>query len=123
MQMKRGALMVNVGRGSVVDEGAVATALGRGRLGGYAADVFEKEDWARPDRPAGIAPSLIADGARTVFTPHLGSAVARVRWEMEFMAALDVVAVLQGRPPPNAFNRPALGGASLRRLFRGFARC
>ena len=34
-----------------------------------------------------------------------------------------IVAVLQGRPPPNAFNRPALGGASLSRLFHGFARC
>jgi len=34
MQMKRGALMVNVGRGLVADEGAVATALGPGWLGG-----------------------------------------------------------------------------------------
>ena len=34
MQMKQGALMVNVRRGSVADEGAVATALGRGWLGG-----------------------------------------------------------------------------------------
>ena len=67
--MKRGALMVNVERGSVADESAEATALGRGRLGGYAADVFEMEDWARPGRLAGIAASLIADGARTVFTP------------------------------------------------------
>jgi hypothetical protein len=70
MQMKRGASMVKVGRGSVADEGTVATALARARLGGYAADAFEMEDWARPDRPAGIAPSLIADGARTVFTPR-----------------------------------------------------
>jgi phosphonate dehydrogenase len=107
-QMKRGALLVNVGRGSVVDEAAVATAIADGRLGGYAADVFEMEDWARLDRPSEIAPALIAHGQRTVLTPHLGSAVARVRREMEMVAARDVIAVLQGRPPANAINRAAL---------------
>ena len=44
--MKPGALLVNIGRGSVVDEEAVADALETGALGGYAADVFEMEDWA-----------------------------------------------------------------------------
>jgi phosphonate dehydrogenase len=107
-QMKRGALLVNVGRGSVVDETAVAAALADGRLGGYAADVFEMEDWARLDRPSGIASPLIAHGQRTVLTPHLGSAVTRVRREMEMVAARNVIAVLEGRTPDNAVNRPAL---------------
>jgi len=107
-QMKRGALLVNVGRGSVIDEAAVAMALAEGRLGGYVADVFEMEDWARPGRPSGIAPDLIAHRQRTVLTPHLGSAVARVRLDMELAAARDVIAVLQGRAPANAVNRAAL---------------
>ncbi|MEE9251386.1 MAG: NAD(P)-dependent oxidoreductase, partial [Alphaproteobacteria bacterium] len=49
-KLKPGCHLVNISRGSVVDEQAVADALARGRLGGYAADVFEMEDWARPDR-------------------------------------------------------------------------
>ena len=51
-RMRPGALLINVGRGSVVDELAVAAALENGALGGYAADVFEMEDWALPDRPS-----------------------------------------------------------------------
>lgn len=98
--------LVNIGRGSVVDEHAVATALAAGRLGGYAADVFELEDWARADRPQDIPEALRRDRARTVFTPHLGSAVDRVRRDIARAAALDIVAVLEGRAPPNAINRP-----------------
>ena len=51
-RMKPGALLVNIGRGSVVDEAAVADALDGGALGGYAADVFEMEDWALREPPA-----------------------------------------------------------------------
>ncbi|MFY7961919.1 MAG: NAD(P)-dependent oxidoreductase, partial [Elsteraceae bacterium] len=72
--MKPGARLVNVGRGSTVDERAVADALEAGCLAGYAADVFELEDWGLPDRPREVDPRLIAHPA-TVFTPHLGSAV------------------------------------------------
>jgi phosphonate dehydrogenase len=105
-RMKRGALLINAGRGSVVDEAAVAAALGEGRLGGYAADVFELEDWARPDRPRTIPAGLLASEARTVLTPHLGSAVDRVRRDIALTAARDIVAVLAGAPPANAINRP-----------------
>jgi phosphonate dehydrogenase len=51
-KMKPGWFLINVSRGSVVDENAVADALARGHMAGYAADTFEMEDWARPDRPA-----------------------------------------------------------------------
>lgn len=105
-RIKPGCLLVNAGRGSVVDETAVAAALADGRLGGYAADVFAMEDWARADRPRAIPQALLADHARTVFTPHLGSAVARVRRAMEMAAMADVLAVLEGRAPAHAINRP-----------------
>jgi phosphonate dehydrogenase len=105
-RMKRGARIINPARGSLVDEAAVASALADGRLAGYAADVFECEDWARPDRPLRIDPRLRASGAPTVLTPHIGSAVADVRREIELTAARSILQVLAGRSPSNALNAP-----------------
>src|SRR5437588_10002024 len=70
--MKRGALVVDLGRGSVVDEAAVAASLASGHLAGYAADVFEMGDWAALDTgPGSNHPGLLADRKRTFLTPHL----------------------------------------------------
>lgn len=104
--MKRGALLVNPARGSLVDEAAVADAILSGRLGGYAADVFEFEDWARPDRPASIDARLLAANDKTVLTPHIGSAVTDVRREIEASAARSIIEVLQGHTPTCAINSP-----------------
>jgi phosphonate dehydrogenase len=106
-RMKPRGFLINVSRGSVVDEEAVADALDRGHLAGYAADTFEMEDWARRDRPQSIAPRLLQMKAKTLFTPHLGSAVARVRLEIEFAAAFNILAALQSQRPPGAINRLA----------------
>jgi phosphonate dehydrogenase len=105
-RMKRCALLVNVGRGSVVSEAAVADALEAGMLGGYAADVFEFEDWALPSRPREVELRLRTN-ANTLFTPHLGSAVARVRQEIELQAAENIGDVFAGRAPRHAVNSPA----------------
>ncbi|MCE2981287.1 MAG: NAD(P)-binding domain-containing protein [Betaproteobacteria bacterium] len=106
-RMRPGALLVNTARGSVVDEEAVADALESGHLGGYAADVFEMEDWALQDRPRSVNARLLAMPDRTFFTPHLGSAVERIRRDIAMQAAMDVVEVLNGRRPPHAINQPA----------------
>ena len=87
------AVLVNVGRGSVIDEDAVATALDRGSLGAYAADVFAFEDRARPERPLGIHEALRTQ-ERTVFTPHLGSATTTARRSIERLAAENLLQVL-----------------------------
>ncbi len=100
--MKPGALLINTGRGSVIDEQAVADALAGGRLGGYAADVFEMEDWARPDRRRDIPPDLVAAADRTVLTSHIGSAVAQVRHDIAMEAAHNIVQFLSGRHPAGA---------------------
>ena len=92
-----GALLVNIGRGSTVDEAAVLAALQSGRLGGYAADVFGMEDWALADRPAGIAPALLVHPA-TLFTPHIGSATMAARRAIEAAAADNIADGLAGRP-------------------------
>jgi phosphonate dehydrogenase len=103
-RMKPGSFLVNVGRGSVVDERAVADALKSGHLAGYAADVFEMEDWARADRPASVCADLLAQADKTLFTPHLGSAVRETRFEIEMRAARNITEALSGRRPPDAIN-------------------
>lgn len=106
VRMKPGSFLINMGRGSIVNEMAVAGALQSGHLGGYAADVFEMEDWAQADRPNRICPELLAEAGKTVFTPHLGSADDAVRLEIEMRAARNIVDVLSGRRPPDAINEP-----------------
>lgn len=106
-RMKRGAFLVNAGRGSLVHEAAVAASLAAGHLAGYAADVFEMEDWAIEARPRDIHPALLADRTRTLFTPHLGSAVDETRREIAMDAARNIVEALQGRKPHGAVNEPS----------------
>lgn len=107
--MKQGARLINPARGSLVDEAAVADAIERRHLAGYAADVFECEDWARDDRPAHIDARLISPSAPTVLTPHIGSGVTQVRREIELSAARSIIEALSGRVPDGALNSPSLG--------------
>lgn len=104
-QMKPGAFLVNPCRGSVVNETDVLTALQSGHLAGYAADVFELEDWARADRPREIAPELLAH-PNTLFSPHIGSAVQKVRLAIEMRAAENILQALSGQRPMDAVNDP-----------------
>jgi phosphonate dehydrogenase len=105
-RMQRGSYLINVSRGSIVDEDAVADALETGQLAGYAADTFEMEDWARSDRPREINPRLLRLTERTLFTPHLGSAVASARREIERAAANNILQALRGERPSDAINHP-----------------
>ena len=104
-RVKQGALLINVARGSVFDEAAVARALRDGRLGGYAADVFEMEDWQRDDRPRAIAAELLAH-PNTVLTPHLGSAIVAARQAIERRAVENILDALSGRVPRDAICGP-----------------
>lgn len=106
--LRPGTFVVNAGRGSVIDEDAVATALEEGRLGGYAADVFGFEDWCSPDRPHHIPHRLLAHPA-TVFTPHLGSAVHDVRRRMGLTAAEQIRQALAGQRPDGALTTVPAG--------------
>ncbi|KMQ75589.1 phosphonate dehydrogenase [Marinobacter subterrani] len=105
-QLKPGAFLINPCRGSVVDEHAVEDALVSGQLGGYAADVFEMEDWARTDRPQQISPALLSH-PNTLFTAHIGSAVRDVRLAIEHRAADNILQALSGQRPMDAINSPA----------------
>jgi phosphonate dehydrogenase len=105
-KMKDGAFLINTCRGSVVNEYTVADALAMGKLAGYAADVFEMEEWARHDRPRAIPARLLEDREHTLFTPHLGSAVDEVRLAIEMEAATNILQALAGEVPQGALNRP-----------------
>jgi phosphonate dehydrogenase len=107
-QMKRGSYLINICRGSVVNEAVIAAALDSGQLAGYAADVFELEDSCRSDRPQSIPTSLIDNEAQTLFTPHLGSAVDEVRRQIELRAAHNILQALRGETPIDAVNAPPL---------------
>lgn len=104
-KMKPGSFLVNVSRGSIVDERAVASAMESGRLAGYAADVFEFEDWARDNGPEGIPAPLLEKRNATFFTPHLGSAVDDVRKEIALEAARNILQAFQGMRPDGAINQ------------------
>lgn len=105
-KVRPGTYLVNPARGSLVREEAVADAVECGRLAGYAADVFEMEDWARTGRPPSVSFRLRQYQDRTAFTPHLGSAVDGVRLEIAMAAARSIVDCFEGREPEGAVNAP-----------------
>jgi len=90
-RMRADAYLVNTARGPVVDEAALAAALGDGRIAGAALDVFERE----PD----VHPSLLALD-NVMLIPHLGSATVETRTAMAELAAANAIAVLAGDDPP-----------------------
>ncbi len=105
-RMKQGSYLINVCRGSVVDEQAVVHALNKGRLAGYAADVFGLEDWALANRPRTIPSELLQNRHQTLFTPHLGSAVDETRRQIAMEAAYNILQALRGERPRGAINSP-----------------
>jgi D-3-phosphoglycerate dehydrogenase len=97
--MKPGAIVLNVARGGIVDEAAVAEALADGRLGGAAVDVFERE-------PPVDSPLLGAPN--TLLTPHLGASTAEAQVLVAEEVAAQVLDVLDGRSARHAVNAPLL---------------
>lgn len=88
--MKHGAILINTGRGPLVDEQAVAAALKSGQLGAYGADVMEKEP------PSVDNPLLACEHA--YLTPHVAWATFEARQRLNQTAINNVCAYLNGMP-------------------------
>jgi len=93
--MKPTAFLINTSRGPIVDEKALVRALAERRIAGAGLDVFENEPQ--------VDPALLAM-QNVVLTPHLGSAVRELRESMANVVVDNVLAVLEGRRPPNCWN-------------------
>ena len=98
-RMKPSAVLVNTGRGPLVDEAALVEALREGRLAAAGLDVYERE-------PA-LAEGL-AELDQVVLAPHLGSATTEARAAMVELCADNIAAVLAGRPAVTPAPGPAL---------------
>ncbi len=98
-RMKPGAILLNVARGGIIDEAAVAAALADGRLGGAGVDVYETEP------PTG---SPLLEAPNAVLTPHLGASTAEAQVLVAEEVAAQVLDVLDGRPARYAVNAPLL---------------
>ena len=98
-KLKPGSIVLNVARGGVVDEAALAEALASGHLGGAGIDVFEHE-------PPVDSPLLGAPN--TLLTPHLGASTAEAQILVAEEVAAQVLDVLEGRSARHAVNAPLL---------------
>lgn len=87
--MKPTACLINTARGGLVDEAAVAAALGAGRLAGAAIDVFGREPYAGP----------LTEFENCILTPHIAGNTTDCRIHMEADAATEVKRLLAGEPP------------------------
>jgi D-3-phosphoglycerate dehydrogenase len=97
-RMRRGAFLINVSRGGLVDEAALLAALDAGRLGGAALDVFEVEpppdDYALLKHPG------------VVLTPHSAAFTGECSARMALACAQNVINFVSGRIDPELVVNP-----------------
>ena len=89
-EMKTGVILINTGRGPLVDEKAVAEALKSGKIRAFCADVLSTEP------PAGDNPLLAAPN--TYITPHIAWATKEARERLMKIAGSNLKSFLSGKP-------------------------
>jgi phosphoglycerate dehydrogenase-like enzyme len=88
--MKDGAILVNTGRGHLVDESALARALSQGKLAGAGLDVFH-------DEPPKGSPLLALENV--VLAPHMAGDTREARRRMGEITVENILRVKRGEPP------------------------
>ena len=97
--MKKNSVLVNISRGSIVDEEALYHALKEGRIRGAALDVFEQE-------PPGESPLLKLDNF--ISTPHMAGYTREALIETGMICVRAIVDVLDGKRPQHVINPEVL---------------
>ena len=100
LKLLEGKYLVNIGRGTLVDEKAVVKAIEEGRLKGYATDVFENEPVQEH--------KLFKFEWETVLTPHYAGLSKEAMEDMGFQAVKNLLAVLRGEVPETLVNREVI---------------
>ena len=98
--MKSYSVFVNVSRGELTDEAALAKAVTQGWIGGAGVDVFSSE----PVSPENPLVAAAKDGANVVLTPHIAGATNDARLRIIQATVDNVVRVALGNPPLNVVN-------------------
>jgi D-3-phosphoglycerate dehydrogenase len=107
-KMRRGARLINVARGGIIDEDALADAVRDGVVAGAAIDVFTTE----PVPPG--HPLIGVEGI--IVTPHLGASTAEAQVNVAADVADQIVEYLRGGSPRYAVNAPSVNPEELARL-------
>jgi len=94
-KMKKSTVLINTARGSIIDEQALVKALREKWIAAAGLDVYENE----PFLTAGLS-----ELENVVLAPHIGSATVKARDDMARIAASNLLAVLDGKRPPNPVN-------------------
>ena len=97
--MKPTAYIINTSRGPVIDEAALVEVLKAGAIAGAGLDVYEEEPAMKPG---------LAECWNAVLAPHTASATLETRTKMATMAAGNILALLEGKRPPNILNPEVL---------------
>jgi D-3-phosphoglycerate dehydrogenase / 2-oxoglutarate reductase len=103
-KMKDGVRLLNVARGGIIDEAALAEAVHSGKVAGAAIDVFTSE-------PPGDNPLL--HDPRIITTPHLGASTTEAQERVAVDVAEQIVDILSGKPARYAVNAPMLAPETL----------